>query len=198
MGKIKHGDCKGGKTPEYNTWICMKARCRNPNNPRFKDYGGRGIIVCERWQQFDFFLEDMGRKPSPKLMLERGDNDGNYEPNNCSWETNKIQSNNKSNNIFLEHNNVSHTIKEWAEILNINYHHFWSSIRIRKLTIEKIIANPFPREQFITYRGETLNTGQWAKKLGMSKKNFYRGKYRDLPKDKVVEIFYNKNSFQIG
>lgn len=64
----------------------MLRRCRNPDHPRYKDWGGRGITVCDRWLDFRNFLTDMGEKP-PGLTLDRMDNDGNYEPGNCRWTT---------------------------------------------------------------------------------------------------------------
>ena len=72
----------------------MIARCYNPKHPRFADYGGRGITVCERWLTFANFLADMG-EPPPGLTLDRIDNDGNYEPGNCRWATDTQQRTNK-------------------------------------------------------------------------------------------------------
>lgn len=72
----------------------MLQRCRNPRNRRFKDYGGRGITVCERWLSFDNFLADMGEPPLG-LTIERRDNDKGYEPGNCYWATYKVQANNQ-------------------------------------------------------------------------------------------------------
>lgn len=76
----------------------MKDRCTNLNNPHYKDYGGRGIIVCERWMKFENFLEDVGIKPEGK-SIDRINNDGNYEPNNWRWSTPKEQANNRRDNI---------------------------------------------------------------------------------------------------
>lgn len=72
----------------------MKSRCSRPNHPQWKDYGGRGIVVCERWEKFENFLADIGPKPSKAHTLDRIDNDRGYEPGNCRWATRTMQSRN--------------------------------------------------------------------------------------------------------
>lgn len=73
------------RTPTYTAWGNMIQRCCNPKNPRFKDYGGRGITVCERWKSFQNFLTDMGERPNSLMSIDREDVEGNYTPNNCQW-----------------------------------------------------------------------------------------------------------------
>jgi len=83
-----------GEHPNYNVWASMKTRCNCENDPRYKNYGGRGITYCERWKDFSNFCEDMGIKPKG-LTIERINNDGNYEPSNCKWATRHEQGQNK-------------------------------------------------------------------------------------------------------
>lgn len=81
--------------PLYWIWAAMRQRCTNPNAVYYPIYGGRGITVCERWDDFSKFLEDMGERPEG-TSLDRIDNDGNYEPSNCRWTNGTIQNFNRS------------------------------------------------------------------------------------------------------
>jgi hypothetical protein len=89
---------------EYGAWRLMRQRCYNVLDPRYHDWGGRGIKICKRWliEMIGFmnFLKDMGPKPGREYTLERKDNDGNYDPGNCKWATMKEQSKNKRTSLY--------------------------------------------------------------------------------------------------
>lgn len=136
-----HGYTIGKKPPEYICWINIRHKCRNPRNPDYKYYGGRGIGVCSRWNSFAVFLSDMGIRPSSKHTIDRINNDGNYEPGNCRWATRLVQSNNRGYGNFITAFGESRRITEWARIKNLTV----SCIRdrlTRGWTIEDSITKP--------------------------------------------------------
>jgi hypothetical protein len=87
-------------TPTFRTWTCMVQRCTNPKNTQYPWYGGRGIAICDRWQDFRNFFADMGVRPDGKT-LDRIDSNGNYTPENCRWSDKQTQSNNTRRNRIL-------------------------------------------------------------------------------------------------
>lgn len=95
VGKKNRTHGEGGTTSEYYTWRAMRARCLNPNNPAYKNYGGRGITICQRWlDSYENFLTDMGRRPTPQHSIDRIDNDllvDSYSKANCRWATTEEQ-----------------------------------------------------------------------------------------------------------
>lgn len=92
----RHSHTAGdGVSPEYAAWNDARARCRSPKHPQYANYGGRGIVVCELWQDFANFLADMGERPGPGYSLDRIDPNGNYEPGNCRWIPTRLQAGNQ-------------------------------------------------------------------------------------------------------
>ena len=99
----------------------MKNRCINSKVTSYKNYGARGIKVCDRWLKFENFLADMGERPSDQHSIERIDNDGNYEPSNCKWATRAEQVNNKRNTRNITANGETLTLAEWARRLGCTH-----------------------------------------------------------------------------
>ena len=118
--KTKHGHSSGGHVSvELHTWMQMRSRCTNPSNKGYPRYGGRGIKVCERWDDFQNFIDDMGHRPSPGHSIERVNNDGHYEPGNCKWATKYEQCRNRSNNIFIEYDGIKMCVRDASDLCGI-------------------------------------------------------------------------------
>lgn len=113
----------GQKTRLYEIWCAMKARCNRRTDESYKDYGGRGITVCDEWaNSFEAFRKwALSNGYQNNLSIDRKDNDGPYCPENCRWATAKQQNNNQRSNRVITHNGESHTIAEWAELVGIKY-----------------------------------------------------------------------------
>lgn len=118
-------------TKLYRVWINMKSRCNNPNNIGFKDYGKRGITVCDEWYDFVSFKEWAEANgydenaPYRQCTLDRIDVNGNYEPNNCRWVSQEIQNRNMRRNVYVEYKGVSKTIPEWSREFGIGITTLW-------------------------------------------------------------------------
>lgn len=109
-----HGHARvGSKTKTYNIWVAMRKRCQNPNDAGYHRYGGRGITVCERWESFENFLEDMGDQP-PGLQLDREKNWLGYSPENCRWVAKEINVNNTRANHVITHDGKTQNLGQWA------------------------------------------------------------------------------------
>lgn len=107
-------------TKLFNVWRTMKERCNNKSYRQYKDYGGRGISLCDEWEEFKPFMEwslENGYKEG--LSIDRIDNDGNYCPENCRWTTVRVQSRNRRANRILEYGGEKHCVAEWSEILGV-------------------------------------------------------------------------------
>lgn len=109
------------ETPEFYLWLTMIQRCENPNDKAFKNYGGRGIKVCERWHKFENFIADMGRRPTDGLQLDRKDNDGGYCPENCRWVTPTTNCNNRRVTVNITLNGVTKPLAVWAKEFGLGH-----------------------------------------------------------------------------
>lgn len=131
----KHGY---SRTNEYSIWNAMMRRCYNENNFAYKNYGGRGILVCERWHIVGNFINDMGVRPSKNHSIDRIDNNGNYCPENCRWVTQKEQCRNKRTNIIITIKGETNTLSYWCDFFKIN----------RSVIIGRIRNGVLPEDSF--------------------------------------------------
>lgn len=136
-------------TPEYYIWREMVSRMTNPNNPGFKNYGGRGLLLDPDFLTFQGFISHIGRRPSKELTLERLRNSEGYIRNNVIWASRTDQANNTRGNVLMTLGGVTHTMKQWSELLGMNY----GTLRERKKVLlwsdEKSLTTP---TRFITKR----------------------------------------------
>ena len=158
------------QTREYRAWAAAKTRCFNQKTRSYRDYGGRGITMCERWcVSFEAFLADMGPCPTG-YTIERNDHNGHYEPDNCRWATYLEQANNTRQNHVLEVEGERRTIAEWERHLG-----FASGTLKRRIllgwSIQRAICEPEryarPSRGPIQWRGETLPVAEWARRTGI-------------------------------
>ena len=126
-------------SPTYVSWRNMMARCNNPNNKQYKDYGGRGITVCDSWHSFKNFMYDMGKKPD-KLRIERIDNNKGYFKDNCYWASSKKQARNKRNNHMITYKGKTQCLSDWAIELGIPRGRLNARINKLKWPVEKALV----------------------------------------------------------
>lgn len=154
-------------------WRQMHRRCECPRDQRYERYGGRGITVCEDWNDFSVFLNwALSSGYSKGLSVERIDNDGNYEPSNCRWATPKEQANNTERNHRIEWNGENHTIAEWSEITRISEGTIWRRI-YSGWTPERALTENI-RQTTIEYNGEIRRLADWSRMTGLAENTIVR------------------------
>ena len=121
--KTKHGATASGSELllTYRSWTMMVHRCTNEKMDCWERYGGRGIAVCERWKKFENFVEDMGLRPSPDHTIDRIDNNGNYELDNCRWATDEEQRRNKRSTVWVQCGEKRLPLVDACRLMGINY-----------------------------------------------------------------------------
>lgn len=134
------------RDPRTGAWRNFVSRCTNPDNAHFKNYGGRGIKVCDAWlESLTAFVEHIGPRPSPGMTVERIDNNGNYEPGNVKWATRKVQARNKRSTFQVAIDDRKQCIQDWATDLGVTANHFYRRMRkgmTPQQAIEDVMTNP--------------------------------------------------------
>ena len=139
-----HGLCKH---PLYNVWCHMKRRCYNIDYPDFKDYGARGISICDEWRyDFKSFYDwSMKNGYKPGLYIDRINNDGNYEPSNCRWTNMSVQANNTRRIHAITYNGKTQSMLNWCKELDMDYYTVRSRLNNYHWTVERAFTTPTRR-----------------------------------------------------
>lgn len=163
MKNIEHN----GKSRLYRIWAQMRSRCNNPNTPLYKYYGGRGIKVCDEWNDYEnFYTWAMESNYNNDVSIDRIDVNGDYCPDNCRWATNKEQANNKRNNKLITFNGKTQTVAQWAEEYNIDNKLLLSRLNYGWNIEKALTTQAYNKSQ--TAFGKTQNVSQWAKEYNIA------------------------------
>jgi hypothetical protein len=158
------------ESKEYRIWKAMRARCSAQCNANLS-YQKKGITVCDRWNDFKLFYEDMGKIPEGNYSIDRIDNDKDYEPSNCRWATQKTQCSNRGlfNRVYT-YNGESLVLKDWAKKLNLSYSMLHKRIVYQNISFEEAITKPNKNKKFL-WNGEYYSMKDLAEISGIPYKN---------------------------
>lgn len=142
-GRFKHGG-KGEKL--YEVWCSMRARCNRKADKRYAVYGGKGVKVCEEWNDYGAFRTwALNSGYQIGLTIDRINNDGNYEPSNCRWATYKMQANNQQNTVFITYRGFRKSLHEWADFLGISANTLYSRYVLNRWSPERALFEGIKR-----------------------------------------------------
>ncbi len=143
MRKASHGGFPVGKRMSYRSWNQIIQRCTIARNPRYNDYGGRGITVCERWLQYSNFAADMGEPPAG-FQIERKDNNAGYSLENCIWADSQTQNRNKRNTLYVTYEDIRMPLMEACDRAGIDH---WSVRSLaRRMPLDDAFAERVKRK----------------------------------------------------
>lgn len=166
----RHGKCG---TSVYNRWCEIIARCTRPKCTSYRNYGKRGITVCDKWRNFENFYTDMGDPPTAQHSIDRIDNNGPYSPENCRWATRAEQQRNTRRNHIIVFNGESLCIGDWCVRFNLNRNTLQKRLK-DGWKIEKALKTPQPRNpnhgRKIEFNGEAHTAAEWSRKIGVPRK----------------------------
>lgn len=162
-------------TRVYMTWANMKRRCYEETNEQYKDYGGRGIKVCDEWHKFEsFYAWAKSSGYNDTLTIDRIDNNGNYCPENCKWSTYKENCRNKGNNRLLTYNGQSLPLSQWAEITGLKRETLRDRLDDSGWSVEDALTIPLgsyrKNDKYIIFEGKSKTAMGWSKETGLSSK----------------------------
>lgn len=162
-------------TPLYKKWSGMKRRCLNKNDKSYKNYGGRGITVCEKWMNFKGFMEDMGTSFKEGLSIERIDNEKGYSKKNCKWITMEDQARNKRGLRIYTHDGKKMSIAEWERERGFKDGTLRARLDVYGWSFEKAISTPKTKYPGVSY---ISSRNRWQVELTRKGKRYFVGRYK--------------------
>jgi hypothetical protein len=158
------------KHPLYERWCGMKQRCYNPKHPSYKNYGGRGITVCEAWRtSFLQFVADMGSPPGAGYEVDREKNHLGYNPDNCRWVTRKTNMNNTRANRMVKYLDQTWRLEELCLSLGLSYRSVRWRLDMRGLSLEEAISGKERKNAMaVEFRGQTKTVQAWCEELQLA------------------------------
>ena len=170
---------------EYRIWKAMRSRCNAPCFDK-SSYRIKNIKCCNRWNSFANFIEDMGQCPEG-YSLDRIDNNGNYEPNNCRWANNKVQASNRGNfTPLIEYKGEKHILKEWCKRLNKNYSTMRKRMYEMGMSFEDALLYVDPRDKLILWEGKYYTRKELCDIYNIPLQNFYDRSYKGWSLEKIL------------
>ena len=171
----KHGHSKRGQVSRtYKSWRDMKERCNNPKNHAYKDYGGRGIQVCNSWLDeevgFSNFLNDMGECPKG-MSIDRKNNNGNYEPDNCHYTTPRNQNNNRRDNVIVDYEGDKLTLAQLADKYGIKYKVLHDRLNRYGMSLKDAIEKS---DKLIEFNNQQKTISSWAREIKVERRTLSR------------------------
>jgi len=191
----------------YQVWLGIKTRCNNPNYEHYHRYGGRGIKICDRWREsFLYFISDMGPRPTDEKYpsgisiwsIDRIDNDGNYEPDNCEWVTKMRQTFNTSMDIELfEYRGKLYSNGQLARMVNMNPRTLRFRIEDLKWSIEKAVTTPIVEVERFPHNGRMISIPELSEETGIKVGALhYRLKVKGMSVEEAIKVFTKEITFQ--
>lgn len=156
------------KTDEFHIWQGIKKRCLNKKCIAYADYGGRGIVICEEWKDdFISFLNHVGKRPSKMHSIDRIDNEGNYEPGNVRWATDREQASNTRSSKMVTYRGQTLPLIQWVEKLGVSYGRVLSRMQTGWSVSDAFEVGIGERKKVIEFGGESLTPNEWEKRTGI-------------------------------
>ena len=179
---------------EFNAWCKMRSRCYDPKDKDFKNYGGRGVTVCQAWREsFRKFLEDVGPKPAKDrlIWLGRIDTQGNYEPENVAWVKHQRQISHRRYCHRIPCGDKTLTVSEAERVLGLPKEVLRNRLFQYQMPLERAVVPGRLRyrkdSRMLTLNGETLSAPEWSRKLGIPVRRIHQRLAEKYPTEKVLQ-----------